>query len=341
MKLYLNISILFCIWFLAIITIFYCGFSVLPHSGLFSDNFWTAFANWDGGHYLGIAKVGYSEKSQYAFFPLYPLAIRALNILVQNYLLSAVLLSLASTFFGLQILYKITKDIFDKKIAFKAVLLLLIFPTSFFLITAYSEGLFFLLTISGFYFLRQNKLFWATVFITLASATRLVGLAVVAGFLIDILIRQGLNRKNFLVLLSPLGFLLYCVFLYQQTGNPIYFITAENNWQRSLVLPGIGFWQAIRSGSLDLIFGIVGAGLAFRSFRFLPLSLAVYSLVSVAIPLFTPTLISIPRFLLVIFPIFILIALIKNRYITLTYLIFSGMLLSVMAIFFINGYWVS
>lgn len=353
MKLYSHINFYFVIWFSAVLLSFYLGFSTLPHSGKFINDFWGSLANWDGGHFLGIAKAGYSEKFQYAFFPLYPLAVRLLAQLTRNYLLAAMLISLISTFFSLHILYRLVALDFKRQIAEKTVMTFLFFPTSFFLLTAYSEGLFFFLVVAAFYFLRGNKLFWATVFIALASATRLVGLAVVVGIWIDVFVRQGLNKKNWFVLFSPLGFIIYCIFLYQQTGDAFYFITAENHWQRTLVTPGIGFWDALNSmfgGGwtnfnfnifLDLIFAIFGVGFAVRSFRFLPSSYAIFSLVSVGIPLFTPTLSSMPRFLLPIFPLFILVALMKNNYLQIGFQIISTILLAIFAASFISGYWVS
>lgn len=302
---------------------------------------------------MGIAREGYSEKFQYAFFPLYPLLIKLFHSIIQNYLLSAILISAVSTFFGLHLLYRMLTEDFERKLALKVSLALLFFPTSFFFLTAYSEGLFFFLSISAFYLFKKNKLFWATIVLGLVSATRLVGLAVVAAIWIDIFTREGLNRKNWIILLAPFGFVLYSIYLYQQTGDPFYFITAENHWQRSLVTPGIGFWEAIKkiTGSgfltvdfnilLDLLFAIFGVGFAVRAFRFLPLYLSVYALLSVLLPLFTPTLSSMPRFLLPIFPIFILIALIKNKYLQLGFQVFSLLLLGIFAALFAAGYWVS
>lgn len=353
MKFYSSINYLFLIWVVIVFLSFYLSFSTLPHSDKFSNDFWMSLANWDGGHYLGIAREGFSEKFQYAFFPLYPLLIRLLNSILQNYLLSAILISIISAFFGLQILYRMIAEDFNRKLAENASLAILFFPTSFFFLTAYSEGLFFFLSIAAFYLFKKNKLFWAAVFLCLVSATRLVGLAAVAAIWIDIFTRQGLNRKNWIILLAPSGFILYCVFLNLQTGDPFYFLTAENHWQRSLSVPGVGFWETIKkiTGTgvltvdfkviLDLLFAIFGIGFAIRAFRFLPLYLSFYSLLSVLIPLFTPTLSSMPRFLLPVFPIFILLALIKNRYMQIGFQVFSLVLLGIFAAVFIAGYWVS
>lgn len=352
MRLYPNVTIIFIIWFVSILVVSFFSFSTIPHSDKFKKDYWVSFANWDGGHYVGIAENGYSEKFQYAFFPLYPLAIRAVNQITQNYLAAAIVISVAATFLGLHLLYGLVLLDFEKKIAERVILAFLFFPTAFFLLTAYSESLFFALTVATFLLYRRNRFFWAAVAAALASATRFIGLAVAAGLVIEILIQQGFNRRNFYILFAPVGFLAYCIFLYQQTGDPFYFITAENHWQRVLTVPGVGFWEAIKNISngiitsnfnimIDLAFTVFGLGFAFRAFRFLPSSYAVYILLSVVIPLFTPTLSSMPRFLLVIFPIFILVVLIKNRYFQISFQILSIMLLAIFSAVFLAGYWVS
>jgi len=352
-KLYPSVNIIFIVWLVCLLFISFLGFSTLPHSQRFSNNFFESFSNWDGGHFLGIAQKGYQQNFQYAFFPLFPLAVKFLTNFTGNFLLSAVLISLFSFYFGLQILYKLIARDFDKKIAQKAIAVLVFFPTSFYFLTAYSEGLFFLLVVLAFYFLRSNKLFLATIFASLASGTRLAGLAVVLALILEVQLTAGINKKNWFVLLSPLGFIVYAYFLLNLTADPLYFITAEKHWQRQLAVPIFGFWDAIKnitipgfltsnfSTSLDLLFAIFGLGLTIRSFRFLPISYSVYASVSIALPLFTPTLSSMPRFVLPIFPIFILLGLVKSNFLNLFYQVISLLLLSFFTILFFNGFWVA
>lgn len=353
MKLYPHISIYFFIWVLIILFISFVGFLTLPHSGNFSNDFTESLGNWDGGHFLGIAEFGYSQNFQYAFFPLYPILIKIVNEIIQNYLISALLISFLSTLLGLNILYKLIQLDFDKNFAQKVILGLLFFPTSFYFLTAYSEGLFFLLVVLSFYFLRTKKLIWAVIFASFASATRLVGLVLVLAILVEVLTTSGINKKNWFVIFAPFGFFIYCWFLLNQTGDPFYFLFAETHWQRNITIPTVSFWETLKSLSqanfvtthinsfLDLIFAILGLGFALRSFRFLPNSYSIYFLGSVLLPLFTPTLSSMPRFLLPIFPLFILLALNKNKYFNFGYQLISILLLSVFSILFINGYWVS
>lgn len=353
MKLYPNITAIFCIWILSILAIFYLGFLTIPNINPQSGDFLNRLGNWDGGHYLGIAEFGYSEKYQYAFFPLYPLLIKAVNILTQNYLVSSLLISIISSFLAIHLLFNLIHLDFDRKIAEGVVLVLLMFPTSFYFLTAYSEGLFLFLVLATFLNLRKNNLVLATAAAALASATRVFGVALVLALIIEVWTKQGINKSNWYVLLAPFGLVIYCWYLFNQTGDPFYFITAQSHWQRVLTPPPQSFWETLRSlatpnfitqnfnAFLDLLFAVFGLGLILRAFRFLPIAYAVYGLISILLPLATPSLSSIPRFLLPIFPIFILIALIKNQYVFFAYQILSLMLLSAFAILFINGYWVS
>jgi hypothetical protein len=124
--------------------------------------FLTSLANFDGEHYILIAKNSYSQYEQ-AFFPLYPFIIRMGGmVLRQNYLLSAILISFCSFFTGLFFFRQYLKEaVIDRKDPFPiwkwTLLFILLFPTSFFFTAVYTEGLFFLLAISTLYFLRKKK----------------------------------------------------------------------------------------------------------------------------------------------------------------------------------------
>lgn len=201
--------------------------------------------------------------------------------------------------------------------------------------------------------MKKKKIFFSVIFASLASATRLAGLAVVLALMVDILSNHSLHRKKWLILIAPTGFLSYCLYLFSKTGDPFYFLTSQLHWMRSLAIPGLNIWETLRVVSfpglllkypnmaIDLIFTIFLIGMVLRSFRFLPFSYGVYGLISLLLPLTTPTLMSMPRFILPIFPIFILLAKINNQYFIFIYQLVSIMLLSAFAVMYINGYWVS
>lgn len=353
MKLYPNITIIFIFWAISVLTVVYFGYVSLPHSGLFASDFFQSFVNWDGAHYITIAKSGYQEQFQYAFFPLYPILINIISKITGDFLQSAILISLVSSFLAVNFFYQLVSIEFDKKYAQKAVLALLFFPMSFYLLTAYTEGLFLLLSVSTFLFARKRNLFLATITAALASATRPAGVAVVLGFLLYVYLSSGINRKNWFVLLSPMGILLYCLYLFGQTGDPFYFIRAQLHWHSGFALPGSAifhtFKQLLTAGFiannfrdfLDFIMVIFGASLVFRVWKHLSIDYAIFSIFSLIMPLFSQTLAATPRYLLTIFPAFMVLAFLKNQYVMLFYQVFSLMLLVVFAILFVNGYWSS
>lgn len=345
---------LFIVWFISLSLVALLSFQVLPKEKRHSmRDFFQSLANWDGGHYLGIAEGGYKNKLQYAFFPLYPLVIRELKqATTLSFLTSGLLVSFLSTILSFWLLLKLLKLDLPGNIAEKALFLMVIFPTSFYFLIVYSESLFLFLAVGCFYFARQNKLFWATLLALLASATRLAGLALILGLWTEVLFGVGF-KKGWITLFAPAGFLFYSLYLNSQTGDPLYFLVAEQNWQRSLSLPFFPFWQTLEKIFtpgyfltdtfllIDLFFAIFGLGLALRSLRILRHSYGIYCLSSVVIPLLSSSLGSLSRYLVVVFPIFILVASVKSRILLYFYQLLTTLLLAIFISLFINGYFVS
>ncbi len=209
MKLYPKISVFFFSWFICVIVIFFFGFTNFPHAENFKTDFLKNLANWDGGHFLSIAEHGYIEKYQYAFFPLYPLLINIVSNLTHDYLIAGLIISLTCAFLTIHLFYGLVSLDFEKKFAQKTVFSLLIFPTSFYLLAVYSESLFLFLTVATFLSIRKKNLFLATMFASLASGTRLIGLTVGVGLIIEVLTTTGLNNSDWNVVFSFFGFLVY------------------------------------------------------------------------------------------------------------------------------------
>ncbi len=110
---------LFLIWRIALIVVAYFGagrFPLVSNGGpgaiskIQTFDFFKSWAQWDGGHYVGIAENGYAYIFQHAFFPLYPILIKLIGVLTfGNYFLSAYLISNLAAFGTLYFLYKYTK----------------------------------------------------------------------------------------------------------------------------------------------------------------------------------------------------------------------------------------
>ena len=175
---FLLIPLLFIIWRIFDFLVIFFSQKVIPYLGFFPyrdqlpsyllPRWISALANFDGLHYILIAKNGYSEFEQ-AFFPLYPLIIRLVAPLFSNnQLLTGLLISNVSFLFGLILFYKYLKLISSDSIRFNpilSVLFLLAFPTSFYFGAVYTEGLFFFYSSQLYIFLRKKVIYWLSYFL--------------------------------------------------------------------------------------------------------------------------------------------------------------------------------
>lgn len=119
------------------------------------------FFGWDSAWYLSIVEKGYAFSNQsYAFFPGLPILSWLLNLVLQNSVLTLVVIT---TFFDVLWIpiYQLVAEIYlDKSKALKSTLLYALFPyVSLFTTVTYSEVLFLFSTLSAWYFFKKQKLF--------------------------------------------------------------------------------------------------------------------------------------------------------------------------------------
>lgn len=344
------VFLFFIIWLIYLFAV-----SLITHTIFLNQSFTTIFtslASWDGGNFLEIADRGYNKESLTVFFPLYPLVISLVSkVLGVGSLFSAILINLISTYFSLLFLYKLIAREYTKSVAVKTLIFLLIFPFSFYLICVYSESLFLLTTVLSFYFFARNNLLLTLIASTLASLTRPVGFLIGTSLFYESIISKKPHALIYLI--SIAGVIGYSVYLLNTFGDPLLFIQSEKLWGRQLSLPGFGIWDSLyylfKNGYdpqsfrilIELLFTVFGLGLILREFRRQRNQYVFYSLSCLIIPLITSTLLSLPRFLLVIFPIFVTIATIKSRIFLFIYSLSALILLTIFWVLFNLGHWVS
>lgn len=145
----------------------------------------TTFVNswyrWDTGWYLNIAAFGYGpENGSIIFPPLYPLLIRALAPLVGgHYLLSALCISSLFALLTIYLLLRLIRLESDEQTAHRAALLLIAFPTGFYLLAGYSESLFLATTLLAWLMARRGKWYLAGIAATFSTLARLQGWLIV------------------------------------------------------------------------------------------------------------------------------------------------------------------
>jgi len=260
------------------------------------------------------------------------------------------LLSLLFLPFAFYFIYQIALNEFDEEVARGTVLALAFFPTTFFLNAAYTESLFLALSAGSIWAVRvRSDLLLACVMAGLASATRNVGVFLMVPLLYEwVKDIESYRWRGIYLLMAPGGLLAYMGYLWARFGDPLLFYSAQKSWGRQATGPldtaGRAWGSAVEgAGRLldpglwahpalgDVADHLAGAGNLFNlsffvfavvvllaGLRYLPLSLTVYGLLLVApATLFgTPEspLMGTPRYVLVAFPLFIVLGLLsRNR----------------------------
>ncbi len=324
------------------------------------------FGNFDGAYYLLIAAKGYTVNA--GFFPLFPLVIHIVslpfNVLPSDPIQYFLAIFLVSLFFlaSLIIFYKLVRFDYKENVAIWSIIFLLIFPTSFFYSSIYSESLFLFLSLLSFYFARKRNWLLAGITGAFLSATRFVGIFILPALLFEYF-KYEKNKslgKLLSILLVPLGLIVYAFYNLQKWGNAFYFIQAQGNFANnrtvnSIVLfpqtifryfkilftlkPNIYEWWV---AFFELSFFIFALSLFYVAWKKkIRTSYLIFGVLCFLVPASSGTFSGLPRYIAVIFPIFIALALIENKTFRIIYCAISITLLFLFFMLFSKGYFIS
>jgi hypothetical protein len=297
--------------------------------GAFTD----VWARWDSVFFVRIAEHGYDHASA-AFYPLYPALVWALgHVFFGHYVLAGIVISLAAALGAFVLLHGIAEQRLGADGARRTVLYLAVFPMALFLQAVYSESLFLLLVLAAFVLAERNRFAGSGLAAGLAILTRANGIALLPA--LAVLAWRARNRRRAfggLLLALPVA-ALYPLLLWREVGDPWAFAHAQDRWHRHLSPAGPvgGVWDALTrwvpSGTLerhaiavnveDLAFLVVFVGLTVVAWRRFGAAYGVFAIASLVIPLSYPSsrwpLLSLPRFGLAIFPLFLALAALGGR----------------------------
>jgi hypothetical protein len=304
-----------------------------------TNHFWDAFARYDSGWYYGIARDGYrfaeGGRSNLAFFPLYPLLMRAVARLFGNrayhFYIAGIVISWAAFVVAMVLLYRVARLDLSRRAANRAVLYASIFPFAFFYGVVYSESLFLMLMLAAVYGFRTRRWLIGGVGGALASATRVNGVMMLPALAwIGWEQTRGDRRQRWYataaVGLAAAGLAVYSVYVYSLTGSFIEWYHSITRWQ---YVPGthgggvfIGFLRALivrpyayltqePAAPYDLLNG--GAGLMFLLaiplvWRRLGGAYGLLMLMNLALPVSAGQFEGLGRYCAVLFPAFIWLA---------------------------------
>jgi len=315
---------------------------------------------WDALNYQKLAVQGYSAvgdmRPTMVFYPLFPWTSRLVAVVVNDYLVSAFLVSTIASIAAGILLYRLVQLDFSRATARLAVWFLFIFPTSYFLHIGYTESLFLMLALGCALAARTERWMLAGLLGALACLTRATGLVLVPALLIEAghqyWTTRHWNWQWLSIALVPLGFGGYLWLVYQTAGDPFAFLPIRKEFYHiSLAPPWTGVRDAIGSlnrtpaqaqivGVQECLFialGFVSTILTWIKLR------PIYGVwMTGNWLLFTSVsfVASVPRYTLTMFPIFFLFALLARRRLWLVIItVWSLLYLALFASLFAWGRW--
>lgn len=297
-----------------------------------NPNLWTPLKTWDGQIYLYLADHGYGpHQFTNAFYPLFPFLIRVAGLFLgEGSFFGGLLISHVFTLLAMVCLYRWARESYDERTAFYGCLFVLAFPMGFYLGLLYTESLFLLLAIAFFYRLGQGRYLAASLFAFLLPLTRPTGVLLFLPALVVALDSGGRPKAatgRFWRCLPAIGigagFFAYLGAMRLWTGNAFASFEAERffagnaavghlfhplDWFLSNFIRVHYSWNDPGTGVFDRLFFLLYLGALWVARRHLNRSLLAYCLVLGLVPALAGNLGSYMRFLLVLFPLFIVLA---------------------------------
>lgn len=309
-----------------------------------TDLVFGTFAQWDSGWYLNIAEHGYRGEQAAAFFPFFPLVVRLVAIPLRSPLVAGVLVALVAAGIAAVLLERLGRTILGPGEARDGVLYLALYPIAFVFTAVHPEGLFLALAIGSVLAALRERIWLAALLAALAVATRPVGLALLPP--LALLLWRGRSPRA-LARLAPLALVpvpiaLFALHLERVLGDAGAFYRAQGTyWLRHTPPFGPlgGLWEALSQAyhgtarvllhlprrsmvewsdsfgtlnALHFLLLVAALALTWVAWRRLGAALGLYSAAYLAIVLSSPAegfpLVSLPRFLIGDFPLFLALA---------------------------------
>lgn len=306
---------------------------------------------WDTRWYVTIAEHWYSPAADiagyasYGFFPLYPALAKLFGYPFGSGYIGGVIVSNLALCLGAYLLYKLVEEIHTSQIAKRAVLFMFVFPVSFYFSAVLTEALFMMLSIGAYYFARKGNYLVAGALGGLSACARSVGLFIGLLLLWEYMKQKKYKIRNIgfdilLLGLVPLGTLLYLLVCYLVTGDFLAGLSIQedawNNAKREqpfwviwhALFEGfpaseyktyyletmlvIGDWKGMPGAVFMALFTIFTLSVLFRGYKDIGFGLWCWALLLILFPLSHPSaLLAMPRYISVVFPLFIILAMRK------------------------------
>lgn len=211
------------------------------------------WAHWDAGWYREIADRGYWEfvpgqQGPLAFFPAYPLLMRAGRTVVGSTLLSGIMVTATAGALAAGLFFTWLRERVSPRAAWTALLLFLLYPFGYYLYGAvYADAVFIASAIGAFLLVERDHPWLGGLVGALATAARPVGFVLVVALVIRVVEKRGglrnVSWRDAGVLVSCLGIGTFSVYCWAKFGRPLAFVDAQKGWSQT---PGLQTWFKVQ-----------------------------------------------------------------------------------------------
>ncbi len=264
-------------------------------------------ANWDGADYISIANKGYDDKFLTGFFPLYPILIKLVHVIVKSYLISGLIITWLALWGAIYFYVSIVKEYYsrsntkikDNLTLIKSALYFVLFPSGIYLLCVYTESLYALFALAAIYFAFKKKLILTALLTILATAAHITGFFLIP-IVVLMLFEEKVSKLKSLAVgaIGSIGVIAYSIYLWIKFNNPFEFVHSQtvHHWLKNKIWYN---YDSISILDLFLLISLITTVIYWykrkRSFSF-------YTLLFIAIPLIGGQFDGFARYTLMAFP---------------------------------------
>ncbi|MFC4530299.1 mannosyltransferase family protein [Sphaerisporangium dianthi] len=285
-----------------------------------------------------------------AFFPGLPLLLRLVHLVVPDWTAAGLLISLVAGAVAMMALARLAEA--EGAHGWMAVLALLLFPTAVFLAAGYTESLFLAFAIPAWLAAKRGRWPQAAMLAAGASCVRITGAFLALALIVEFFARGESPRRAGWLALPVAPLVAYSAYQYGRSGDWLAWKHAqEAGWGRDFAWPWEAWetsWrEAMGAGDFSVAFRMEIAGAVVTVCVLVWLlvlrrwSEAVYTGAQAAALLTSAYYLSVPRSLLLCFPLWVLVAKVATRraWVMALYALILGPLMLLHTALFLSGAW--
>jgi len=282
----------------------------------------SAYETWDAQRFLFVSQYGYAQTGSRGIFPLWPAVIHVATSVFGDPLTASLIAANLLSIAALILFHRLAALQTDLACADAALLLMLAFPSAFFLSLPYSESLFLLLVVGLFLALRAENSLWIWTLAALLPLARAVGVVCICPIIVHECLKRRPLRAALLATGTVAGILVYFLIFRVMTNDAFANLQTTFNSTRVMIVNPrhpleflLQFLRAFFAPNIEL-HGISNSAIDRAMLILVLASLwpmgrrdlvgVAYCFPAAIVPAMSLSMMSFTRYALVLFPVFII-----------------------------------